>query len=154
MNTTRRTESTGSTWTTGEMNWGATADARSEKALTSAGLGPTGTGEPAGTAEALETAGGVATGILAPARLKSWHALTSTMIAVRASSVHAAGSRTRRTVSHACTVSDGAPSLIVAPGSGGICDGSIVVLPPAACAISSGLDCQVPQLAGVGDQVE
>src|SRR5580704_12901955 len=105
------------------MNWGATTDARRAKALTDAGPEPTGTGaglEPTGTGAGLEPTGtgadpetaraGLGTGILAPARLKSWHALTSRMIAVRASSVHATGSRTRRTVSHACTVSDGAPS--------------------------------------------
>src|SRR5215469_10474052 len=104
------------------MNWGVTADARSEKALTGAGTEPAGTGaglEPTGTGTALETAGGLTTGILASARLKSWQALTSTMNAVSASSVHATGSRSQRTLSHTCGVSDGTSSpswsLIQAP---------------------------------------
>jgi hypothetical protein len=41
-------------------------------------------------------------------RLRSWPRLTSTMIAARASSAHATGSRTRRTLFHACAASDGA----------------------------------------------
>src|SRR5438552_10335699 len=101
-------------------NCGATTDARNPKVVTATGLGAWVTGAP-GTATGLGAAatgaprdtaatglGAVATG--APGRPNSCQALTSTAMAAITSRAQASGSRTRRTLSHACAVSAGTSS--------------------------------------------
>lgn len=81
-------------------NCGATADARNPNVATATGPGAAGPG-PTGTATV-----GMGTG--APGRPNSCQALTSTQMAVTTRRNQAVGSRTRRTLSHAYAVSDGA----------------------------------------------
>src|ERR1017187_3033351 len=99
-------------------NCGATADARNPKVpgVTATGLGAVVTGVPGVTATGL---GPVVTGALVatgpagkplPGRPNSCQALTRTAMAATARSAQASGSRTRRTLSHACAVSDGTSS--------------------------------------------
>src|SRR5689334_24474624 len=101
-------------------NCGATTDARNPKVVTATGLGAWVTGAPTGTAvERAATGTGAptgtateraATGTGAPGRPKSCQALTSTQMAVTTMRIQATGSRTRRTLSHACAVSAGPSS--------------------------------------------
>src|ERR1035441_3471402 len=118
-------------------NFVATADARNPKDVTATGLGAVVTGVPGVTATGLAAGTGApgvtatglaagtgapgvtATGLAAgtgapgrplPGRPDSCQALTSKAMAATTRSAQATGSRTRRTLSHACAVSDGTSS--------------------------------------------
>src|ERR1039457_5520700 len=108
-NATRITDRTGSVKMPPATNCVATADARNPKDVTATGLGAVVTGAPGVTVTGL-AAGTGAPGRPLPGRPNSCQALTSKAMAATTRSAQATGSRTRRTLSHACAVSDGTSS--------------------------------------------
>src|ERR1017187_3382000 len=117
-NATRITDRTGSVKMPPATNCVATTDARNPKVpgVTATGLGAVVTGVPGVTGTGL---GAVVTGALVatgpagrplPGRPNNCQALTTTAMATTTRSAQATGSRTRRTLSDACAVSDGTSS--------------------------------------------